>query len=109
MAKTLEEFFIQQIEAKDEEIKNLKEAVMSLNTRNAHSQEEKDILLCGVRAFGFIVEMCELKCDSEVHFGKNDVKVPARFVADFNRLKDYFEDHYIIEENGKVELRGAVL
>ena len=106
MAKTLEEFFIQQIEAKEEEIKNLKKEIVSLNASISNLDEDKDILICGLRAFGFVIESCALTCITEIHFGKNDVKAPARFLADFNRVKDYFEDHYFIEENGKVELKG---
>ena len=108
MAKTLEEFFIQQIEAKDEEIRNLKKDIESLVARISCLKEENDILVCGARAFGFVIEQCKLECCSEIHFNKNDIKAPARFFADFNRLKDYFEDHYIIEENGKVELKGIL-
>lgn len=106
MAKTLEEFFIQQIEAKEEEIRVLNDKIKGLNACIFDLEKDKDILICGLRAFGFVIEECALTCTSEIHFGKNDVKAPARFLADFNRLRDYFEDHYIVEANGRVELKG---
>ena len=106
MAKTLEEFFIQQIEAKEEEIRELNDKIKGLNACIFDLEKDKDILLCGLRAFGFVIEMCALTCIDEIHFGKNDIKAPSGFLADFNRLRDYFEDHYLIEENGKLKLKG---
>ena len=105
MAKTLEEFFIQQIENKEIEIDALNDKIKDYQTLLTKASSEREMFFVTLRAFLFMVNEGKITCDSNrLYFGEDNIEVPYRFVSDFFNIKDYMEHHFIVEENGKVRV-----
>lgn len=105
MAKTLEEFFIQQIENKEIEIDALNDKIKEYQDLLRKSLSEREMFFVTLRAFLFMVNEGKITCDSNrIYFGKDNIEVPYRFVSDFFNIQEYMKSHFIIEENGKVRV-----
>lgn len=105
MAKTLEEFFIQQIENKEIEIDALNKKIKNHQNLLEKALSEREMFFVTLRAFLFMVDVGKITCDSDkLHFNETDIEVPYRFVSDFFNIQDYMKSHFIVEENGKVKV-----
>ena len=105
MAKTLEEFFIQQIENKEIEIDALNNKIKDYQTLLTKTSSEREMFFVTLRAFLFMVNEAKITCDSKrLYFGKDNIEVPYRFVSDFFNIQDYMKSHFFVEEDGKVRV-----
>lgn len=104
MAKTLEEFFINQIEEKDKEILKLKNDIEMLQKQNDKITKDNAIFVNVTAAYEFLVDQLgiQISNDKIVITNANSLSqktpLPWKFISDHSTIMHYFETHAFVQD-----------